>query len=54
MKTIPNVPLVAAALRVLRGEVRERGVIHAEKALDPLPDLPQDGKLIVELLAWLA
>jgi hypothetical protein len=61
---LTSAPLVAAALQLLRGEVRERGVMTAEKALDPLPFfdlvaslLPEPlpaGKLIDESFEWLA
>ena len=55
--------LAVAALKILRGEIRERGVMHAETAFDPLPFLdevaamlpepPPDGKLIGESFEWL-
>jgi hypothetical protein len=58
-----SVPLAVATLQILRGEVRKRGVIPAEKVFDPLPffeqvvallpDPPPDGKLIDESLEWL-
>ncbi|MBN1919774.1 MAG: hypothetical protein JW892_00900 [Anaerolineae bacterium] len=60
---LTSVPLVVAALQILRGEIRKRGVMTAEKAFDPLsffdqavsllPDPPLDGKLIAESLEWL-
>ena len=60
---LTSVPLVVAALKILRGEIRERGVIHAEKAFEPLPfldevaslipDFPPDGRLIDESFEWL-
>jgi len=60
---LTSVPLVAAALQVLRGEVRQPGVMTAEKVLDPLsffdqvvallPDPPPGGKLIDESFEWL-
>jgi hypothetical protein len=60
---LTSVALVVAALHILRGEVRERGVMTAEKAFDPLsffekvaallPDPPPDRKLIGESFEWL-
>jgi hypothetical protein len=60
---LTSVPLVVATLQILRGEIRERGVMTAEKAFDPLPffdqvvallpDPPPDGKLIDESFEWL-
>ena len=57
-----SVPLVVAALRILRGEMRE-GVMHAQTTFDPmpfldevaplLPDAPPSGRLIGESLQWL-
>ncbi len=57
-----GVPLVVAALRILRGEMRE-GVMHAQTTFDPvpffdevaplLPDAPPSGRLIGESLQWL-
>ena len=58
-----SVPLVIAVLRILRGEVQERGVMHAEATCEPmpffdevaplLPDPPPDGRLIGESFQWL-
>jgi saccharopine dehydrogenase (NAD+, L-lysine-forming) len=55
---LTSVPLVVAVLSILSGETRERGVLTAEKAFDPLsffdevvallPEPPPGGKLIVE------
>ena len=60
---LTSVPLVAAALKVLRGEVRARGVLAAETAFEPLsffddvvallPDAPPDGRLVDESFEWL-
>lgn len=60
---LTSVPLVVAALRILRGEVQERGVMTAETAFEPLPfinevasltpDPPPDGKLLGESFEWL-
>ena len=62
-RLVVGAPLAVAALRILRGEVRERGVTTAETAFDPLPffdevasmmpDSPPDGRLIGESLDWL-
>jgi hypothetical protein len=32
---LTSVPLVVAALQILRGEMRERGVMTVEQAFDP-------------------
>ncbi|MEE8120125.1 MAG: saccharopine dehydrogenase NADP-binding domain-containing protein [Anaerolineales bacterium] len=60
---LTSVPLAVAVLRILSGEARERGVMTAEKAFEPLPfldevafvmsDPPSDGKLIGESFEWL-
>ena len=60
---LTSVALVAAVRKVLRGEIRERGVMTAETAFEPLPFLdevvslipnpPPDGKLIGESFEWL-
>jgi hypothetical protein len=60
---LTGVALAVAVLRILRGEIRERGIINAEKAFEPLrffdevtslvPGLSPDGKLIDELYEWL-
>jgi hypothetical protein len=60
---LTGVALAVAVLRILRGEVREQGVMTAEKAFEPLPffdevvalipDPPPDGKLIDESFEWL-
>jgi hypothetical protein len=60
---LTSVALVAAILKILRGEIIERGVFTAEKAFDPqsffddvvaiLPDPPPDGKLVNESFEWL-
>jgi hypothetical protein len=56
-------PLVVAALKILRGEIRDRGVMTAEKTFEPLPffdelvallpEPPPDGRLIGESFEWL-
>jgi hypothetical protein len=61
---LTSVALAAAVRLVLRGEVQVRGVMHAEKAFEPLPFLDEvaslipdflpDGKLIGESFEWLA
>jgi hypothetical protein len=61
---LTGVALAAAARMTLRGEVQARGVLHAEKAFEPLPILDEvaslipdylpDGKLIDESFEWLA
>ena len=60
---LTSFPLAVAVLRILRGEVRERGVMTAEKTFEPLPffdevaslmpELPPDGKLVGESFEWL-
>jgi len=60
---LTSVPLVVAVLSILRGETRERGVMTAEKAFEPLsffdeviallPEPPPDEKLIGESFEWL-
>ena len=58
-----SVPLAVAALRILGGEIRERGVFWPNDAFEPLsffdevarlfPEPPPDGKLIGESFNWL-
>jgi hypothetical protein len=60
---LTSVALAVAVRKILRGEMRERGVMHAEKAFEPLPFLDEvaslmpdslpDGKLIGESFEWL-
>ncbi|MCK5054061.1 MAG: saccharopine dehydrogenase NADP-binding domain-containing protein [Anaerolineales bacterium] len=60
---LTSVPLAVAVLRILSGEARERGVMTAEKAFEPLsffdevvallPEPPPDEKLIGESFEWL-
>jgi hypothetical protein len=60
---LTSVALAVAVRKILRGEIRERGVMTAETAFEPLPFLdevvslipnpPQDGKLIGESFEWL-
>ncbi len=60
---LTSVALVVAVRKILRGEIQERGVIHAETAFEPLPfldevvtlipDLLPDGKMIGESFEWL-
>jgi hypothetical protein len=60
---LTSVPLVVAALRILRGEVQEQGIMTAETAFEPLPfikevaslmpDPPPEGKLLGESFEWL-
>ena len=60
---LTSIPLVVAALRILRGEVQERGVLTAEKAFEPLsfldevaamlPEPLPDGRMIDESFEWL-
>jgi hypothetical protein len=60
---LTSVALVAAVLKVLRGEIKTRGVIMAEKAFEPLsfldetaalmPDLLPKGEIIAESFEWL-
>ena len=58
-----SVPLAVAAIRILGGEMRERGVFWPDTAFEPLPffdevarlfpEPPPDGKLIGESFKWL-
>lgn len=60
---LTSVALVVAVRKILRGEIRERGVMTAETAFEPqsffdevvavLPEPPPDGKLIGESFEWL-
>jgi hypothetical protein len=60
---LTSVALAVAVRKILRGEIRERGVMTAEMAFEPLPffdevvalmpDPPPDGKLIDESFEWL-
>jgi hypothetical protein len=60
---LTSVALVVAVLKILRGEIRERGIITAETAFEPLlffdevasllPEPLPDGKLIGESFEWL-
>ena len=60
---LTSVPLAVAVLKILRGEIRERGVMAAEKTFDPLPFLDEvaflisdslpDGKMLGESFEWL-
>ena len=60
---LTSAALAAAALKILRGEIKERGVMTAETTFEPqsffeevaavLPDPPPDGRLIGESLEWL-
>jgi saccharopine dehydrogenase-like NADP-dependent oxidoreductase len=60
---LTSVALAVAVRKILRGEVQEKGVMHAEKAFEPLPffdevvallsDPPQDGRLVDESFEWL-
>ncbi len=60
---LTSAALAATVRKILRGEIRERGVMTAEKAFEPLsffgevvallPDPPPDGKLIDESFEWL-
>jgi hypothetical protein len=60
---LTSVALVACARKILRGEVQEQGVMHAETAFEPmaffdevvavLPDPPPDRRLIGESFEWL-
>lgn len=43
---LTSVALVVAAFKILRGEVKERGVITAEKAFEPLPFLDEVASLL--------
>jgi hypothetical protein len=61
---LTGVALAAAVRLILRGEVQARGVMHAEKAFEPLPFLDEvaslipdflpDGELIDESFEWMA
>jgi len=60
---LTSVALAVAVRKILRGEMRERGVMTAETAFEPLPFLDEvaslmpdslpDGKLIAESFEWL-
>ncbi len=60
---LTSVALAVAVRKILRGEIRERGVMTAETAFEPLPFLDEvaslmpdplpDGKLIDESFEWL-
>jgi len=60
---LTSVALAVAVCKILRGEIRERGVMTAETAFEPLPFLNEvaslildslpDGKLIDESFEWL-
>ena len=60
---LTSVALAVAVRKILRGEIRERGVMTAETAFEPLPFLDEvaslmpdslpDGKLIGESFEWL-
>jgi hypothetical protein len=60
---LTSVALAVAVRKILRGEIRERGVMTAETAFEPLsffdevvavlPDPPPDGRLIDESFEWL-
>ncbi len=60
---LTSVALVVAVLKILRGEIEERGVMTAEKAFEPLPFLDEvasliteslpDGKMLGETFDWL-
>ena len=60
---LTSVVLAAAVRKILRGEIRERGVMTAEKVFDPLPFLDEvaalmpdslpDGKMTDESFEWL-
>ncbi len=60
---LTSAPLAVAVLKILNGETRERGVMTAETAFEPLsffdevvallPELPPNGKLIGESFEWL-
>jgi len=61
--SLTSVALATAALKILRGEIKERGVMAAETAFEPLPffdevvsmipGFPPDGKLLNESFEWL-
>jgi hypothetical protein len=60
---LTSVALAVAVRKILRGEIQERGVMHAETAFEPqsffdevaslLPEPPPDGRLIDESFEWL-
>lgn len=60
---LTSVALAVAVRKILRGEIRERGVMTAETAFEPLsffdevvallPEPPPDGKLVGESFEWL-
>ncbi len=60
---LTSVALAVAVRKILRGEIRKRGIMTAEKAFEPLPFLDEvaslipdalpDGKLIDESFEWL-
>ena len=60
---LTSVALVAAVLKIMRGEIKTRGVMKAETAFEPLPffeeviallpEPPPDGKLVNESFEWL-
>lgn len=60
---LTSVALVATTLKILRGEMRKRGVMTAERAFEPLsffdevvallPDQLPDGRRIDESFEWL-
>lgn len=57
-----GIPLAIAALRVLRGEIRERGVLPPEACTDPMPFFEEysgywairlaEGRLLLESMDW--
>jgi len=60
---LTSVALVVAVIKILRGEIQERGVMTAETIFEPqsffdevvslLPEPPPDGRLIGESFEWL-
>jgi len=60
---LTSAALAAAVRKILRGEVRKRGIIHAESAFEPqsffdevvalLPEPPADGRMVDEAFEWL-
>jgi hypothetical protein len=60
---LTSVALAVAVRKILRGDIQERGVMHAETAFEPLsfldevatvlPEPPPDGRLIGESFEWL-
>ena len=62
-QNLTSAPLTVAVLKILRGEIHEKGISTAEKIFDPLPYLNEvasillepspDGKLIGETFEWL-